>query len=838
MFRSSRVPGIALLFFAVAAAAGIAHANTEPPIPSYYSSLRFNLTSPSAYVSSTAGFYNPAAYGMLDGGEIIFSWSDKNNQFTSMDQWGLYFGGKNLGFATQRSRVPLQTLGEGYVNDNRLGLAWGNRNTTIGYGFGWTTADKNEAARSTLLQAGVVQRFGRFGSMGLVGTFATEKGYQQGLIDLAVRPFGTPVLTMFADGELPTGVALKDAPYSVGAMVEPVPGFQFIGRYFEDETYSLSVGFVLGGLGIRGTPNYDKDNNTASTNYEIRTGYPRRSFFEEAITKNRQYLKLSMHGNVTYRRYRFFDDESLTLNRILTDLEYARKDPSIRGVAIYMGGMHISRGKAWEIREKLWELQEDGKHVVVFVESMGMTEYHLASVADHIIMDPEGMVVIPGYVMGRTFVKDMLTKIGIGFDEWRFFKYKSAAEAFSRTSMSEADREQRYHLIEDLYATVRSDVAKSRNVSEATFDEWVNKQIFMSAAEAEKLGLIDQVGRWDDVDKAIEELEGKEKRMVSRRWLAGNRYPPEHWGEDPEIAVVYALGECAMESGINARRLEALLRKIERRRNIKAVVLRVDSPGGSSMASDAVAEQLKKIKKKKPVIISQGDVAASGGYWLSMYGDSIFALPGTITGSIGVIGGWVWDDGVGEKIGHTSDFVKVGEKADYNAGIRLLLYGPMLPRKNLDPEDRERVKTELLNFYGTFLDKVSKGRGIPRDEVDAVAQGQVFSGIDGIDKGLVDEIGGLDAAIEAARVAAGIPDGRPYKVAEYPEMPAFDFAALRPFKPILARLGLGAGSELQDVKIPEGLEWTYIRTLFDNPGRPLVMLPPEYYVEEGSISDK
>jgi protease-4 len=435
--------------------------------------------------------------------------------------------------------------------------------------------------------------------------------------------------------------------------------------------------------------------------------------------------------------------------------------------------------------------------------------------------------------MGRTFVKDALVKLGIGFDEWRFLTYKSAAEVFSRTTMSEADREQRLGLIEDFYATTRSGVTAGRNVSDDTFDEWINEDILISATQAVELGVVDKLGRWDDVAKVIEELEGSRKRYRSRSMLAENHYPTNLWGENPEIAVVYALGYCGMETGIRARKLEKIVKRVANDRWTKAIVIRVDSPGGEALASDLVAERIKAGIKKKPIIISQGDVAASGGYWLSMYGSEIYSLPQTIVGSIGVIGGWVWNDGIGEKIGHTSDHVKVGEKAGFNYGIRLLLAGPMLPDRNLTTEERAQVVGELEDFYQGFVKKVAEGRGMTAEDVENVAQGRVFSGVAGKEIGLVDKIGTLDDAIKAAKKAAGIDDDEPITVVEYPKMPLFSFrSAGGPFSPFARFFGWGNGATESeaDMEFMYNPEWLYVRALFNNPGRPLFMLPPEYNV--------
>lgn len=798
-------------------------------IPSYYGQLQWDLTSPSAFSTAAGGYANPAVYGTLPGFETQFSWTDVDNDFGDLGDWGLFLGGSKVGFGVIRSEIPIDTTGQtAGVNDLRLAFSGRNHNTSFGMGFGWSTGDDDLVGRSDIFQVGLVQRFGRYGSLGLSGNFAINDNNQQGLFDVAVRPLGDQKVTVFADAVWPKSVSLKDSPWSAGAMVEPVPGLQLTGRYFEDESYTLSIGFVLGALGLYGTPRFDKDGERTNTTYQVRTGYPQRSVVEQAISKDNYYLGLNMKGPVRYRGYKFFDTGGHRLLDLETDLEKARTDPAIAGVAMNLSGIEISRGKAWEIRQKLAQIQEAGKHVVIYADELGMTEYHLASVADRVVLDPQGIVVIPGYVIGRTYVKDALAKIGVGFDEWRFLKYKSAAEAFSRTTMSDADREQRLALVEDFYAATRADVAASRNISNDTFDKWVNEDVLISPKQAVDLGLVDELGRWDDVAKAIETLEGSKKRYVPSTMLDENRYPSNLWGENPTIAVVYALGFCGMDTGIQARKLEKIVKRLTEDRWTDAVVIRVDSPGGSALAADLVAERIRECAKKKPVIISQGDVAASGGYWLSMYGTKIYAQPQTIVGSIGVIGGWIWDDGIGEKLGHTSDYVKVGDKADFGFGIRLLLGGPMLPKRNLAPDEREEVIGEMKDFYEGFVEKVAAGRDMPVEDVNKIAEGHVFSGVDGKSIGIVDEIGNLDDAIQAAKKAAGIEDDEPITVIEYPKMPTINFGKFRSM-PVVGKW-LGADTDPATDPSSQTPEWMYIWALVNNPGRPLFMLPPDYNV--------
>jgi protease-4 len=808
-------------------------ATTESSIPSYYSQLRFNLTSPGAFSTAAGGFANPAVYGMLPGGEAQFSWSDKHNSFGSMGGWGLFLAAPSVGFGVVRSEIPLAGGGTAEVNDMRLALAGGNKNATFGIGYGWSTGDNESVGRSKIVQLGLIQRIGRYFSLGASGNFAMQNGNQSGLFEAAARPLGTQMLTAFADLELPKNVALSDAPWSVGGRIEPLPGVALIGRYFEDKSFALSVGLSYAfGTRVTGTPQFDKNGDVANTLYSVRAGFPEWSVFDNVVGRDHAYLELDLKGAVKYRGFRYFDEESHPLAELLSDLDKAKDDDGISGVAINLSGAEINRGMAWEIRQKLQEVQAAGKHVVIFADDLGMTEFYLASVADRFIIDPEGTILIPGYVMGRTFIRDLLEKIGLGFDEWRFFKYKSAAEAFSRDSMSEADREQRYALIEDLYAMVRQDVATSRHVDPATFDEWVNKDVLISGEDAVKLGLADGTGRWEDVKDTIKKLEGSNKEYVSRGFLAGNRNHDDRWGENPKIAIVYALGECAMDTGIHARQLEKIFHDIRDDRSIKGVVFRVDSPGGSGLASDVVAIALKKCAEKKPVIVSQGNVAASGGYWISMYGTQIYALPSTITGSIGVIGGWVWDNGIGEKIGHTSDHVQIGDHADLGAGIQLLLVGPTIPKRNLTADERDQLKDEFMKFYNTFVGKVADGRHMSVDAVGKIAQGHVFSGVDGLANGLVDKIGGLDASIHAARTAAGLDDNAVVDVVEYPQLPPFDLGALKPFSPIGAWFGRHAASEEPEEATPHTAEWTYLRSIINQPGRPLYMIPPELLIEE------
>ena len=254
------------------------------------------------------------------------------------------------------------------------------------------------------------------------------------------------------------------------------------------------------------------------------------------------------------------------------------------------------------------------------------------------------------------------------------------------------------------------------------------------------MGLVDELGKWDGVENMIQELEGRKLATVSTKYFEFYRPPREsHWGNRRQIALIYAVGVCAMDEGINARKLSGYIDAARKNRKIEAVVFRVDSPGGSGMASDLVSEAIKKCAEEKPVIVSQGAVAASGGYWISMYADKIVASPATITGSIGVIGGWFYDQGLKGKLGMSTDFVKVGKHADLGFGATLPLLGIGIPDRNLTEDEFARMKYQITDFYRQFVEKVAEGRKMEYDEVDEIGQGRIWLGTDGKETGLVDK---------------------------------------------------------------------------------------------------
>jgi protease IV len=740
--------------------------------PSYYSADQFGLTSPGAMRYGLYGYVNPAVLSSLDQGDLLFTFSDQNGNWSNFNHWGIFAAVPHVGFGVVHQKdLP------GSVTDYKFSLGFGNREIGIGFGYGWSHGDFTYVNRADLFTFGALYRPITYLSFGFIGNVPSV-GNSEGALDFAVRPFKDEKLSLFGDYVFGNNRNSGDIRWSAGAAVEAFPGIRITGRYFDTKFFNVGVELSLGHLGIFTNTNYDKNGNHSYNIYGIRVGGYDRNIFPK-IFPHKDYVELNLNGETKYQKYILFDNSNTLLN-LIKQIKAAKNDNSISGIAINTSGMSINRELLWELRKELQEFKSAGKHVVVYIDQTGIDGYHFASVADKIVMDPMGIITLEGYLWGRNYYKGTLEKLGIGFHEWRYFKFKSAYETFSLDSMSEADKIQLQAVVDEYYKQAKDDICLSRNIDGNRFDDLVNNNTLFDPDEALKAGLVDTLGRWDKVKDIIKEIEGKNRRMISPGSLAKFHLPEDnYWGEKPEIAVIYAIGECAMDAGIKARSLVKDVEGVTNDSRVKAVVFRVDSPGGDALASDIVSEALKKCKEKKPVIVSQGFVAASGGYWLSMYADTIIAAPTTITGSIGVIGGWFYNKQLESKLGVSTGYVKKGEHADLFFGMHIPLIGLTLPDRDLNATEQDRIDSLIKSSYNTFVGKVAMGRKLSVDSVKAIAQGRVWSGEAGLHNGLVDVPGGLSDAINIAADKSGLKN-RQYKIVEYPSPPLFNLNQFMP----------------------------------------------------------
>ncbi len=789
----------------------------------------FLMTSPGAMKLGLYGYDNPALLNYVKNPDLMLAWSD---EFGGFNRRGLFLSMPSLG---NLPPVGLATIshsdGNKRVVDYKLSSAFGNKRFGIGASFNLPIRDTEHFNRKSHFSLGTLYRHNRHFSFGFIGTSVTNFNHYEGVVDLAIRPFGNEKLTVFGDYALRNNMKIFDRNWSAGFAVKPFTGTWITGRFFNNNSFTVGLEYSLGNFGISTQGSFDDSFKYNHNTYAVRVGSYEENIPQQVFRNPKNYASIDLNKPMRYQKYQHFDNANTLLEK-LNLINDAAESHRIGGIVINTSGMNINHTMSWELREQLKKFREKDKKVFVFIDNADMNTYHFASVADVIIMHPLGSVNLPGYIKGNIYLGNMLEKIGIGVKEFKFHEYKSGFEPLAGKKMSCEDRKQQQKLVDNIYNFVKQDIITSREFEEEKYEKLVNEIFYFTADQAIEYGLVDRLGRWDDVDVIIELITGSEKTILDenrqRRILQRSDY---EWGKKPRIAVVYADGFCDMETGMQARSLAKDISKARKNNDIKAIVLRVESPGGSIMALDIISEELRKAKKKKPVIISQGSVAASGGYWLSIYGDRIVTAPNTMTGSIGVISGWLYDDGIKEKIGYSTDYVKKGEFADLGFGVPVpILNIPILDRSFKDHEE-EVVKNMLFNTYEIFVNQIVDERGIKYDEIEKLSRGRIWSGTDAIEIGLVDTLGGLKTALDIAAKKAGLSIDDDYAIVEYPEPGLFSSSGFIAFM-ISRLLNLETPEEIEDPVTK------YLKFMQRHNAKPLPVLPMEYmnyYLQESKI---
>ena len=478
----------------------------------------------------------------------------------------------------------------------------------------------------------------------------------------------------------------------------------------------------------------------------------------------------------------FLEDEArpLTVKTVLNSLEKAKTDDKIKGVLLDGSNGSNQTGYAVlkEVRQGLAEFQESGKEIIAYDVNFSEREYYLASVADQVILNPLGNLEINGLRSEQTFFAGAFDQYGIGVQVIRVGKYKSAIEPFTRQDLSEENREQTTALLADIWDEFLTGVGEGREISVDALQNVVDERGFLLATEAQELGLVDELAYEDEIREKVKGLVGTGEENESFPNVSISRYNQvqksntDQEVSENKIAVLYAQGNIVTGEGaldnIGSDRTIKEIKKLREDDDVKAIVLRINSPGGSATASDIILRELQLTREQKPVIISMGNVAASGGYWIALGGSRIFAQPNTVTGSIGVFGVLPNIQELGNNNGITWDSVATGELAGLNT------------------ISRPKTEQELAVYQGTvneiydrFLTKVSEARNLPKQRVEEIAQGRVWSGKDAQEIGLVDEMGGLESAIAHAAKIAEL--GKDWQLQEYPKTNPFEERFLKQF---------------------------------------------------------
>lgn len=475
------------------------------------------------------------------------------------------------------------------------------------------------------------------------------------------------------------------------------------------------------------------------------------------------------------------------LNNILKSIDKIEENKRIIGVIIRIGGIDTGWGKLQEIRNRLINLRQNGKMVISYLDSANNAEYLLATATEQIILAPAGTIGLTGLRAEVIFYKGILDKFDIKADMFAIGDYKSAIEPYTRKNMSEAQRQAMTSILDNLHQQQVDMIAAGReHINAERAIELINQGPF-TANEAHEVGLVDSLSYYDQLitslesnhDSKTEFIPNYGKKAVTQpdlgtftglmKFISMFTKPTTQSKKNntPKIALIYATGPImpnhpqipfGIGEGITPHRIIDALQTARKDESVRAIVIRVDSPGGSALASDLIWHEVKQTQEQKPTIVSMSDVAASGGYYISAAATEIVAQPGTITGSIGVLGGKLNLKGIYNKVGLTKDIITRGKNADIYSDY-----------SNFSQSERQKIEKMLHKVYDDFVNKVAEGRQKTYDEIHQIAQGRVWTGQQAKELGLIDWLGGLDTALAIAKKHVSISHDEPIEIITLPK---------------------------------------------------------------------
>ncbi len=483
-------------------------------------------------------------------------------------------------------------------------------------------------------------------------------------------------------------------------------------------------------------------------------------------------------------------DKTIGLNAIIKSIKKAKNDNKIKGIFLDLDNLEIGGiAKIDAIRRALGDFKTSNKFIIAHGNSISEKAYYLGSVADSIFITPTGTLEFDGFSMEMSFYKKALDKLEIEPQIFQHGKFKSATEPFKFSKMSNENREQLKAYLNSVYKNFISNISESINKPATEFVNIANNLEINSAEDAVKFGLVNKLKYRDEVGSLLKRIVGispdKNLKIISLKKYVHSKSSTV--SSKNRIAIIYANGEITEgkgdENSIGTKNIIAAIRKAKKNKRIKAIVMRVNSPGGSPLTSDMIWREINLAKKVKPFIVSMSDLAASGGYYISCAADSIVAEPNTITGSIGVFG--IIPNArkfFNDKLGITFDRVKTNPNS-----------GMMTFTTPLNGLQKKSIQKQVNDIYMDFAGRVAEGRRMTFEQVDAIAQGRIWSGIQAKEIGLVDELGGLDVALKIASEKAGIKN---YKIIEYPH-------TKEPFEKIMELFSSSIDKTFFNNKIPE-----------------------------------
>jgi len=491
-------------------------------------------------------------------------------------------------------------------------------------------------------------------------------------------------------------------------------------------------------------------------------------FGKPPTVKANSYLEINLSGEIQEKAYPdpltsiFAGGKPFSIYDIWMNLRKAKVDNRIKTLVLRLGYLQCDWAKVEEIREMILDFRTSGKKAYAYIEEAldFDKEYYLATACDKIILHPLGSLIINGIGGNTPFVKNALDKLGIKAEFEHVEEFKTAYNIFTEEGFTPAHKQMMESLYESIFSHYTRGIAEARGKSEAEIRAIIDHAYYQGEKALES-GLVDELLFADQLEELLHKDEKKINKISYATYL---KTKPSSLGlnQGKKVAIIYGIGPIHTGEGLygtmGSTTVARWIKKIRMDSSIVAVVFRVDSPGGSAVASDIIWREVVLAKEKKPFVVSMSDVAGSGGYWVSMAAHKIVVQPQTFTGSIGVLSGKFNMEGLYEKIGITSEKLIYGKRADLFSTFR-----------GLKPDEKELLKKEILWIYDRFVTKVADGRNMSKEKADRLGRGRVWTGSQAKDQGLADEIGGLSKALEIAKELAGIPPDEEVKLVVWPK---------------------------------------------------------------------
>lgn len=723
---------------------------------------RTHLPSSSIAVSddALATFFNPSGLGT---GRALNLYYLRTYQSNWAGDDAFFLAMPNVGFGAEFATADGDTDFTRYTlsNGQYLGssLYWGTS-------YSWINSDENAYDKFRSLSLGLMYRR-RYLSIGAMARdlnrpklFGEKLGRTYD-VGIALRP-GTWRATLCVDMQKTQGVEGVGLRY--GLALQPIRELMLRGTITSNQRFDIRFGINIGNWGFGTDHSFDKNLNT-------QTGVGYFQFSNAPKTKP------------IPRRRMFLDVPMGHLEQLL---RIAKSDEDVAGVLIRIGGSDYGIGRLQEMSEALLDFRESGRFAISYLSNCSTGDYIVATACDAVLMHPAAELRLIGLRAERAFYKGALDILGVRADLEHIGKYKSASEAFTRRNMSEAHREIQNVIMDDLYEQVVTAIATGRGWTQESVKNLIDRGPFTARA-ALSSELVDRLVYEDELLDIVTELTDASTDLVPMSEYARSGLYVQDWQvHQPKIAIIEAKGLMLTGNSfidpfmgtqvMGADTIARAVREVREDASIKAIVLRIDSGGGLVIAADIIWHELMRLTQVKPLVVSMGDVAASGGYYIAAPADVIVAEPGTITGSIGVIGGKYSFKGLYENLGIQKEIIKRGKHADFYTD-----YG------DYPPSEQAIVQKQIAEIYDDFITKVASGRaGLTKEEVDRLGQGRIWTGRQAQENGLVDKLGGLSLALTIAQEQAGLAK----KAVEVVRLPRQTWLSqlLSNFQPILSSI--------------------------------------------------